>query len=382
MNDNGTSPTSRAALYAKRVTWFFSSFVLLGIIMACFFNRSLQSFATVVMWILATSIVGAGVGFLFGIPKVLQSRKPKEGEEEQSKEDYHLQVNTNLTDISDWLTKIIVGLGLVKLAQLPPYVTSVADALARGIDIGDKQGAMAFAYGIISCYSLSGFLFGYLITRLSLSKGFSEADQEARQIIRQMEAAVQSTQAKVASIESRQGLITQTLYPENPLERTVAERGLVAEPSAKERVLEQLRQMADDYLSIKHPDASERLYLKDNAANAMAEYAMRSGVTKTDIAGLLSENHNEGLVLALAVLITIRPERSDFDTLYDASINLNRLHVRYRVLMALVALCERKLLPSSAKGPILELLQKFRKDADYALLDMIKYTKSLVNTVL
>ena len=57
----------------------------------------------------AATAVGAFLGFLFGIPRTLQGNTTP-GPDEIA--DY--RPNTNLEQISDWLTKILVGVGLVK----------------------------------------------------------------------------------------------------------------------------------------------------------------------------------------------------------------------------------------------------------------------------
>jgi hypothetical protein len=80
----------------------------------------------------ATS-VGVLLGFLFGIPRTLQqelppsSSPPAPAASPQSPErvftganwSYQQTVNTNLEQISDWLTKILVGVGFTQLHQLP-----------------------------------------------------------------------------------------------------------------------------------------------------------------------------------------------------------------------------------------------------------------------
>ncbi len=58
-------------------------------------------------------------GFLFGIPKSV-SESAASGNKVAA--ETQLAVNTNLEQISDWLTKIIVGVGLVELKVLPSYV--------------------------------------------------------------------------------------------------------------------------------------------------------------------------------------------------------------------------------------------------------------------
>src|SRR6185503_13654313 len=56
---------------------------------------------------LAPAAVGALLGFVFGIPKTLQSNAPPAADGKAA-----YQVNTNLEQISDWLTKMLVGVGL------------------------------------------------------------------------------------------------------------------------------------------------------------------------------------------------------------------------------------------------------------------------------
>src|SRR5665647_3653800 len=63
----------------------------------------------------ASYISGFFLGFLFGIPK-------RNTDKESA---YNL--STNLVDISDWLTKIIIGLGLVEIRRIPGYLQSVGE---------------------------------------------------------------------------------------------------------------------------------------------------------------------------------------------------------------------------------------------------------------
>lgn len=62
---------------------------------------------------LASVMVGVLVGFLFGIPRALQNAGTGGAEAGWGR----YSTNTNLEQISDWLTKILVGVGLVELAR-------------------------------------------------------------------------------------------------------------------------------------------------------------------------------------------------------------------------------------------------------------------------
>jgi hypothetical protein len=83
-------------------------------------------------------------GFLFGIPKVLQTASKTAGSDLKetgspnvsstgSGKSLLLKVNTNLEEISDWLTKILVGATLTQLIKVPKLVESAASYMARGI---------------------------------------------------------------------------------------------------------------------------------------------------------------------------------------------------------------------------------------------------------
>ncbi|MDB5020626.1 MAG: hypothetical protein JWQ28_1753 [Pedobacter sp.] len=68
----------------------------------------------------AIFMLGLFVGFLFGIPKNVS--KNASGT---------YTSNTNLEEISDWLTKILVGLGLTQISFIPTKVESIVAYLSE-----------------------------------------------------------------------------------------------------------------------------------------------------------------------------------------------------------------------------------------------------------
>jgi hypothetical protein len=127
--------------------------------------------------------IGGLVGFLFGIPKTLQSNRaagekpgtPGSSEESANDkgDDFGQRVNTNLEEISDWLTKILVGLGLTELRQVPDRLQQASVYVADGI--GGKP-ERQFAWALIVYFTVVGFLASYLLTRLFLQRAFYFAD--------------------------------------------------------------------------------------------------------------------------------------------------------------------------------------------------------------
>ncbi len=117
----------------------------------------------------AAIALGVLLGFLFGMPKTLQS-------EERGAKDVRYLSNTNLEQISDWITKILVGIGLVQLGSASAKLSSLAAQLRPLFGQTGASGTFGVAvclYGIIV-----GFLVAYLWTRARLKKILESADGE------------------------------------------------------------------------------------------------------------------------------------------------------------------------------------------------------------
>lgn len=154
---------------------------------------------TAMLWALACLASGGIVGFLFGIPRVLQDNNgaaivganggaagagnppvnPEAGgggtAARASQPFYRMQVNTNLEQISDWLTKIIVGVGLIELRRLPEFLENLSRFFAKGLST-DPALTQTIASAIIVYFVIVGFIGGYLMTRIYLAQAFSRAD--------------------------------------------------------------------------------------------------------------------------------------------------------------------------------------------------------------
>jgi hypothetical protein len=167
----------------------------------------------------AAMLVGALVGFIFGIPRTLQreaaagaaenppGQKTQDGQPTIS----HLP-NTNLEQISDWLTKILVGVGLTQLTSIPAGLRSYAAYAAPYL--GDFPSSPLFASALLVYFSVCGFLIGYLCTRLYLASAIGRAD---------LDVTLARVQGKVTELERT----AQT----NAMAVLVAQRVLDPDPS-------------------------------------------------------------------------------------------------------------------------------------------------------
>lgn len=119
-------------------------------------------------------LVGVVVGFLFGIPRL--SLDDQHGKQENTKAALgRYRPSTSLEEIADWLTKMIVGVGLTQLNKIPTKLDALASYVAKGM--GDSYASHKVLVLVICVYFLScGFLFGFLWARLYLLKAFIFAE--------------------------------------------------------------------------------------------------------------------------------------------------------------------------------------------------------------
>ncbi|HEY2452126.1 MAG TPA: hypothetical protein VGI71_05830 [Scandinavium sp.] len=163
-------------------------FPLIGLgliaIIAIHFNIPLGGF---LLWVMACLAVGAAIGFLFGIPRAGSKNTPNAKVGNQTAaltptaatDDYQGRPNTNLEEVSDWLTKIIVGLTLVNVRVIGHHLMGLSHRVAASM--GDKIPAnslVSLALALILGFTTIGFLCGYLYTRLFLQGAFQRSNDQ------------------------------------------------------------------------------------------------------------------------------------------------------------------------------------------------------------
>jgi hypothetical protein len=108
----------------------------------------------------AAGALGALIGFLFGMPKARQA----DTQPDSSNAGSGLLLSTHLQDVADWLTKLIVGAGLVQLGNLRGYFVSLGAYLSGESGLTKSESVTIVVYFIVV-----GFLLGYLWAELYLS---------------------------------------------------------------------------------------------------------------------------------------------------------------------------------------------------------------------
>jgi hypothetical protein len=153
----GRAPVLANDVDTQRVEIFGLGIALLGAIILFSYSGLSRAAASWMLCGAACFAVGMTTGFIFAIPRA-SSRS----------------VNSNLEVISDWLTKILVGVGLTEMKSIPPALGSLATFIAGGSQAPDKD--KAFALFVILYFFFGGFVAAYLETRVFLTGAFLRSD--------------------------------------------------------------------------------------------------------------------------------------------------------------------------------------------------------------
>jgi len=161
-------------------------------------------FASGLMLAGASLLSGGLVGFLFGVPRTLtgDNRPPDVTLDGARVALPAYGANTNLEQISDWLTKILVGIGIAQFGAIRSGAAQLFGALAPSL--GGEPHSATFAGALVIYFSVLGFLSGWLLTRLFLAPALSAADRRAQVLLAQADLAeAQGDTAKATELRQQ-----------------------------------------------------------------------------------------------------------------------------------------------------------------------------------
>jgi hypothetical protein len=162
-------PLADAEAHIRQVSWWITSiFVVLVIlplaVLAIYCGdlpaRRWAAYGAGVMVSAACCLAGGLLGFIFGVPRALSGdADSKLGENRR-----RLIPNTNLEEVSDWLTKIIVGATLVQLGALARGFGRLT-AFVSSIFGSPSPQNTTMAGGVILYSATFGFFGAYIAAR-------------------------------------------------------------------------------------------------------------------------------------------------------------------------------------------------------------------------
>ncbi|HEY2496818.1 MAG TPA: hypothetical protein VGK24_07100 [Candidatus Angelobacter sp.] len=180
-NQNAANKTTNIALNTNEVGKPWSYLLVLAIfsviVVVSYSGKPEYRQAAFVLTIsICAIVIGMFLGFLFGVPRTVQDEQPtdKSAGTQSQNSGVSYRANTNLEQISDWLTKILVGVGLTQLTKIPEKLGDLGDFLKMGMD--GSNAARSFGILVFLFFMTFGFLVGFLWTRLYLGKELKYAD--------------------------------------------------------------------------------------------------------------------------------------------------------------------------------------------------------------
>lgn len=207
---NQAFPPVRPETTDLAITGGFLSFLAItGVgVIAVWATRYGDDFGTILgitcLMLGASALVGGFLGFLFGIPKSAADPGGS-GQIPQSAESrLPYAANTNLEQISDWLTKIIVGVSLTQLGPIRDQFLEVARFGGRILPgrVGDVESYATTVTALVLVYGLiTGFMTGYLMTRMFLPGAFGRADEAMRKLKTEKQEAETKLEAERNAIQ-------------------------------------------------------------------------------------------------------------------------------------------------------------------------------------
>lgn len=204
MNENKPWFTATQGLIASSFVVLIGGLVCVGVYAAATTGQHLRYAGVGLLTALAALAVGCLAGFLFGIPKIVSTgelrqtvnvlainRAANQGgtaattdapatggdvsradlpDQQSATDKPTFAPSSNLAEVSDWLTKLLLGAGLVSLTKLGEPIGRLIDTVARGLEsptVSTLTGsATTFAGALLFGFTALGFLQGYVVTTL------------------------------------------------------------------------------------------------------------------------------------------------------------------------------------------------------------------------
>jgi hypothetical protein len=125
------------------------------------------------LWAMGSLSTGALVGFLFGVPRWIAAKGTT-----TTIARTRYEPNTNIEKLSDWLTKMLVGVGLVELHKFGPTLSHASSLLASGLTLRPGRvvaadEAQAFSTGLLAYFFVTGIIQGFLLTRMFITRAWN-----------------------------------------------------------------------------------------------------------------------------------------------------------------------------------------------------------------
>lgn len=181
-------------LVAASLLLFSVGFVFIGLYVSSNGGKSLGNMGVGWLTACAAFVTGGLVGLVVGIPRFVSSGALRHdvetgnvptmkasqsvlgqlnGNQASQNGASSIAPSSNLAEISDWLTKLLLGAGLVELTRLGGPLGTLIDDVAAGLGSATSSGRV-LAAAVLITYVTLGFMDVYVVTTLWYGKHLEE----------------------------------------------------------------------------------------------------------------------------------------------------------------------------------------------------------------
>jgi hypothetical protein len=224
-NKNDENPTNENAIWrAMRTIIILGFFMILSICIQHFYKIDrmdgqadhklnhyvvfFTSFGLLVLIGGASFMSGGLTGFLFGIPKLIQSTNGNSENDNETR----IVHNDNLVQVSDWLTKIIVGVGLTQLYKIPGVLQNLGETIKQNTT--DNSISVNISIAIIVYFSVTGFGCSYLWTRLYFTGMLASTNKDLTNLLAKANDELVKKEKDIEKKDIELKAVTNTFMPE------------------------------------------------------------------------------------------------------------------------------------------------------------------------
>lgn len=142
------------------------------------------------------------------------------------------------------------------------------------------------------------------------------------------------------------------------------------------QAMDTLTALADSYEErTSVPDYGQRISLKSEMGRKMGETIIRNRLSKQE---MIQQTLSEGMVLALAYAVQLRPDPGDVAILNHIAGQAGQLFSKYAILIAYDTLARNSLISKNHLEAVHQKLKAFKKGADGSLLVKIAETENIL----
>ncbi len=258
-----------------------------------------------------------------------------------------------------------IFLGIGSSILVPAFLKMIASDLIKDSKPYDNINYLIFAgFCLVAAIFSKRFINTIGDRILEAAKKAEITSNEAKKEIESTKLELSSAQERIEDVK----LAVNLKNTENEVQASVGD-----EPT---RLLLELVDSFIQKTSI--PDYSDRLKMKAELGRKMGQLVLRQNLTKDE---LLSRHPKEGMYLALAYSVELRPDKNGLSLLNSLAKIASQLYTKYVILIAYRTLASSGLITKEEAQGVSELIQKFKINGDKPLLRNIDDTINVLRFI-